>query len=648
VPFKSSLVSSVLAALVALGAAARGGTVRDGLVLWLDAGDLRPGPVEAWTSRASGGLRAVQPTRAARPTAIVKFPGRKTTVHFDGNDFLSLGRPEALRLEPGRPFTVVVVADVAIDRIGTFYAKGGGADAHRAVHFYVANGRVGAVAYGARREAQRPAGRCVAMLVCDGRRATILVNGETLAAFPVGRGQSNADVLIGCRRKEADNTGTDWPLTGELTELLVYSRALGARELAELGRHLAERYSVDTNERALAYLRARIEEGWAAEAAEVLCTYARHNRLRDALAGVAAELLDHEDPFARGMAEWAIAMKVGGENNGQQTRWPSANRPEWYQQWLAFPAERRLEADWVRQAVSRGIHRDGRRLLADADAMVARAERMAADLELPAPLLARLRESRDDLAKALKDLPDLRDSHQGGWLDVRRAMRAVALANPAIDFEQVVFVAQFAPHTVRNITRSYQWKHKPGGGLCILGGLRPDAEVRPLIGGKLGPGFVWGMDLWWDADRVVFGYAKQPAWPPAVNTGNYLLEGRNVFELRKGKAHPPIHIYEIRLDGSGLRQLTDHPYWNDFEPTYCADGSVVFASDRCGRSAECGNETYDHFNPNLYLLSPDGRVRQLTDNKDIDRYPHSLADGRIRNATSWRSTPSGPCAPTAR
>ena len=109
-----------------------------------------------------------------------------------------------------------------------------------------------------------------------------------------------------------------------------------------------------------------------------------------------------------------------------------------------------------------------------------------------------------------------------------------------------------------------------------------------------------------------------------VDTAHYLTEGRNVHQLRK--AHPPLHIYEVGTDGSGLRQLTDDAYWNDFEPTYCADGSVVFASDRCGRSAECGNDTYDHMNPNLYIRTPDGRVRQLTDNKDIDRYPHSLGE----------------------
>jgi hypothetical protein len=62
---------------------------------------------------------------------------------------------------------------------------------------------------------------------------------------------------------------------------------------------------------------------------------------------------------------------------------------------------------------------------------------------------------------------------------------------------------------------------------------------------------------------------------------------------------------------------------------------VVFASDRSGKAAECGNTTYDHNNPGLHIYSRrDGSIRQLTDSKDIDRYPHSLDDGRIAY-THW-------------
>ncbi|MBL7222576.1 MAG: hypothetical protein ISS72_01860, partial [Candidatus Brocadiae bacterium] len=326
--------------------------------------------------------------------------------------------------------------------------------------------------------------------------------------------------------------------------------------------------------------------------------------------------------------EWAIAMKVGGENSGQALVWPKPKAPEWFARWMAVPAAARLEADWVRQAVSLGTHRDAARLLASVDAMVARAERMAAHGTVPAAAMADLRATRRRMATASDTA-----ARQALWLAARRCLRAAVMAHHGLAAERLVFVKQFAAHTVRNITRSYPWKHKPGGDIFVLAGLKPDAGAEAVLKGRPGPGYVWGLDLWWDADRVVFAYASLPQWPPPVNTAHYLTEGNNVYKLRQ--EIEPLHIWEAPLDGSAPRQLTRHRYWSDFEPTYCASGDIVFASDRCGRSAQCGQESYDHANPNLYIMSPDGsRVRRLTDNKDIDRYPHSLDDGRIAY-THW-------------
>jgi hypothetical protein len=94
-------------------------------------------------------------------------------------------------------------------------------------------------------------------------------------------------------------------------------------------------------------------------------------------------------------------------------------------------------------------------------------------------------------------------------------------------------------------------------------------------------------------------------------------------------------LYEIGLDGTGLVQLTKDPYWSDLEPTYLADGDVVFASDRSGRSSECGKFSADHTVVNLYrLYRKSNQIRCLNDNKDIDRHPHSLDDGSVAY-TRW-------------
>jgi hypothetical protein len=54
--------------------------------------------------------------------------------------------------------------------------------------------------------------------------------------------------------------------------------------------------------------------------------------------------------------------------------------------------------------------------------------------------------------------------------------------------------------------------------------------------------------------------------------------------LKAGTRH--YHLYEIRLDGTGLRQITDGPY-DDYQPTYLPDGGIAFVSTRCRSWVAC-------------------------------------------------------------
>jgi len=373
--------------------------------------------------------------------------------------------------------------------------------------------------------------------------------------------------------------------------------------------------------------------------AEVLLAAAREGKLTDAQAEEAAVLLDHDDPFVAGIAEWAIATKVNNENDGQVERWPGSNPPAWFVRWARLDGDFLLAADYVRQATVWGIHRDAGGLLSSAGLIVRRAGGSLADAELRGlaadavgplrALLDRLQTLQDRLAAQIAQTPGDLSGHRRVWLAARHAARTIVLANPAIDFDQVAFV-KCHPASFPNITGSqYPWGHKPGGDIGVQAGLHPGDPVRDVLGGRLGPGHVHGIDMEWDADRVVFGYARQPRWPPPWDT----LSGDYAFLLRGDQ--PATRIFEVRLDGSGLRQVTDDPYWSDFEPTYLPDGGIAFASDRSGRSSECGKFSADHTVINLYSVDAEGgSLRRLNDNKDIDRYPHTLDNGLI-GYTRW-------------
>ena len=97
-----------------------------------------------------------------------------------------------------------------------------------------------------------------------------------------------------------------------------------------------------------------------------------------------------------------------------------------------------------------------------------------------------------------------------------------------------------------------------------------------------------------------------------------------LFSYRRGGT-ATYHLYEINIDGSGLKQLTDGPD-DDIEPAYLPDGGIVFGSSRCRRFVNCWYSRV----ATLYRCDADGaNVRMLSSNNDHDNTPWVLPDGRI-------------------
>ena len=97
-----------------------------------------------------------------------------------------------------------------------------------------------------------------------------------------------------------------------------------------------------------------------------------------------------------------------------------------------------------------------------------------------------------------------------------------------------------------------------------------------------------------------------------------------LFSYRKGLTKT-YHLYEIDVDGSNLRQLTDGPD-NDIEPIYTPSGNIVFCSSRCHRYVPCWRTQV----ATLYGCDADGRnIRMLSNNAEQENTPWMLPDGRI-------------------
>jgi hypothetical protein len=97
-----------------------------------------------------------------------------------------------------------------------------------------------------------------------------------------------------------------------------------------------------------------------------------------------------------------------------------------------------------------------------------------------------------------------------------------------------------------------------------------------------------------------------------------------LFSYRKGGTDY-FHLYEINVDGSNLRQLTDGP-WDDMEPTYLPDGDIMFVSSRCKRWVNCWMTQVAV----LHSCDGDGsNTRQISANIEHDNTPWTLPDGRV-------------------
>ncbi len=102
-------------------------------------------------------------------------------------------------------------------------------------------------------------------------------------------------------------------------------------------------------------------------------------------------------------------------------------------------------------------------------------------------------------------------------------------------------------------------------------------------------------------------------------------DGKKIlFSYRKG-GETAFHLYEIRIDGGGLVQLTDGDD-NDVEPTYLPGGGILFVSSRCRRFVPCWCTPV----ATLYRCDADGRnVRMVSSNVEQDNTPWVLSDGRV-------------------
>ncbi|MGD8500580.1 MAG: hypothetical protein PVJ86_08020, partial [Phycisphaerales bacterium] len=100
--------------------------------------------------------------------------------------------------------------------------------------------------------------------------------------------------------------------------------------------------------------------------------------------------------------------------------------------------------------------------------------------------------------------------------------------------------------------------------------------------------------------------------------------GKILFSYRPGGT-AYFHLYEINIDGGGLKRLTSGPY-DDIEPTYLPSGQIMFCSSRGDRWVPCWYTQVAI----LYICDGDGaNIHPVSANIEHDNTPWPLPDGRV-------------------
>lgn len=171
---------------------------------------------------------------------------------------------------------------------------------------------------------------------------------------------------------------------------------------------------------------------------------------------------------------------------------------------------------------------------------------------------------------------------QAVFIEARRLQRALVLANPALDIGAILFTKRVPPSFNHMSDQYYGWWSQPGGGLYLLRDFRGDAPAFECIShGFTQPGSFLRPTLSRDGRKVLFAWCRH--YPHLAAETNKL-----------DKANVPhdafYHLFEMNLDGSGIRQLTRGAY-DDFDGRYLPDGRIVFLSTRRGQHLQVNRHT---------------------------------------------------------
>jgi hypothetical protein len=197
------------------------------------------------------------------------------------------------------------------------------------------------------------------------------------------------------------------------------------------------------------------------------------------------------------------------------------------------------------------------------------------------------------------------------WRRVHWLRREIVFANPLADTGPLLFVKQVPGIFSHQLTQYYGSCARPGGGLFVLADPGWSLQARQLAAGALPEGSYQHPEVCYDGERILFAYCEADSIPTD----------------RESHLDRFYHLFEMNVDGTGLRQLTDGAY-DDFAPRYLPNGELLFVSTRRGGYHRCGRGPCPTYT--LAKADADGsNPRPISFHETHEWDPVVLWDGRI-------------------
>jgi len=210
----------------------------------------------------------------------------------------------------------------------------------------------------------------------------------------------------------------------------------------------------------------------------------------------------------------------------------------------------------------------------------------------------------------------------GGGLPAALAAEGTLEEVVGTDCPPIAFVKRHHLQRPFGVGTIYCWNvYRPGGGIYVYDPAQPEKPQREVF--RRDKGVVFDMSPSYDGKRLLF------SWMAIEPDGQFRADPNAKREAGctpdYKKNIDSFHIYEINVDGSGLRQITRGRF-HDVHPIYLPDGRIAFTSTRGKSYSMC----QPGLSSALFTMDADGsHIRRIDFSTLAGLSPFVLESGSI-------------------